>query len=270
VLSKKTLSEFREHLVGWTLRTIDDLFMNHGFISEDLPPQKLPGGQRRNLVEQYYAAINLSNPQHVKRLLKIFEDVLLEMPPESAAHREKLLGFLKRDGFEYVDNRLVSRKLDAAALQAIAGSEVDTEHLQVYLERIGDAIEDDPSLAIGSAKELVEATLKTILRAREVTFEESEELPKLLKLTQKELELVPDGIPDAAKGAESIRRLLSNLGSIVYAAAELRNLYGSGHGRSGGLKGLTPRHARLAVSSAGALCSFLLETYDARKKQKPA
>jgi hypothetical protein len=148
-------------------------------------------------------------------------------------------------------------------------TDINTEHLQVYLERIGDAIEDDPSLAIGSAKELVEATLKTILRARRVTFDESEELPKLLKLTQKELELVPDGIPDAVKGAESIRRLLSNLGSIVYAAAELRNLYGSGHGRSGSLKGLTSRHARLAVSSAGALRAFLLETYEARK-QKPA
>lgn len=46
MLSKKTLNEFREHLVGWTLRTIDDLFMNHGFISETLPPDRLPAGRR--------------------------------------------------------------------------------------------------------------------------------------------------------------------------------------------------------------------------------
>jgi len=76
---------------------------------------------------------------------------------------------------------------------------------------------------------------------------------------------VPEGIADAVKGAETIKRVLSNLGSIVYGLAELRNLYGSGHGRSGPLRGLTPRHARLAVSSAGALCTFLLETHDARK-----
>jgi hypothetical protein len=78
---------------------------------------------------------------------------------------------------------------------------------------------------------------------------------------------MPEGIPDAAKGADSVRRLLSNLGSIVYAAAELRNLYGSGHGRLGARKGLVPRHARLVVSSAGALCTFLLETYEARKRK---
>lgn len=264
MLSKKTLNEFREHLVGWTLRTIDDLFMNHGFISGTLPPDRLPGGQRRNLVEEYYAAIDLRNPQHVKRLLKVFEDILLEIPAENATYREKLVSHMKRDGFEYVDGRFVSRQLDVAALQTIAGSSIDTEHLHVYLERIGDAIEDDPSLAIGSAKELVEATLKTILRARGATFDESEEIPKLLKLTQKELALVPEDIADATKGADSVRRLLSNLGSIVYAAAELRNLYGTGHGRSGAHRGLLPRHARLVVSSAGTLCTFLLETYDAR------
>lgn len=266
MLSKKTLTEFREHLVGWTLRTIDDLFMNHGFISADVSPDMLPSGQRRGLVEQYYASIDLRNPIHVKRLLNVFEDVLIEIPEEDAKYRDKLLSYLRRDGFEYVENRLVSKQLDNATLQGLAGSDIDTEHLQIYLERIGRGLESDPGLAIGSAKELVEATLKTILRARRVAFEEKEEIPKLLKLTQSKLDLVPAGIPDSAKGAESIRKVLSNLGSIVYGIAELRNLYGSGHGRSGPIRGLTPRHARLAVSSAGTLCTFLLETHEARAK----
>lgn len=265
MLSKRTLTEFREHLVGWTLRTIDDLFMNHGIISADVPPERLPSGQRRSLVEQYYAAIDLSNPQHVKRLIAAFEDILIEIPAELASSREKLLSYLKRDGFDYIDNRLISQNLEHAALKGIAGADVDTEHLQVYLERMGAALNDDPSLAIGSAKELVEATLKTVLRARGVAFDETEDLPKLLKLAQKELDLAPEGVPDSAKGAESVKRILSNLGSIVYGLAELRNLYGSGHGRSGSLRGLTARHARLAVTSAGGLCKFLLETHDARK-----
>lgn len=241
--------------------------MNHGIISADVPAERLPSGQRRSLVEQYYAAIDLSNPQDVKRLLAVLEDILIEIPEEYAASRDKLLSYLKRDGFDYVDKRLVSQKLEHAALKVIAGEDIDTEHLQVYLSRMASAVSDDPSLAIGSAKELVEATMKTILRARAATFDETADLPKLLKITQKELELVPEGIADSAKGAESIRRVLSNLGSIVYGLAELRNLYGSGHGRSGSLRGLTPRHARLAVSSAGALCTFLLETHDVRKQK---
>jgi len=222
VLSKRTLTEFREHLVGWTLRTIDDVFMNHGIISADVPAERLPSDQRRSLVEQYYAAIDLSNPQDVKRLLAVFEDILIEIPEEYAASREKLLSYLKRDGFDYIDNRLVSQKLEHAALKVVAGEDIDTEHLQVYLARMASAVSDDPSLAIGSAKELAEATMKTILRARAATFDETSDLPKLLKLTQKELELVPEGIADSAKGADSIKRVLSNLGSIVYGLAELR------------------------------------------------
>jgi len=185
VLSKRTLTEFREHLVGWTLRTIDDLFMNHGIISADVPPERLPGGQRRSLVEQYYAAIDFSNPRDVQRLLAVFEDILIEIPEEYASSREKLLTYLKRDGFDYIDKRLVSQKLEHAALKDIAGGDIDTEHLQVYLARMAAALSDDPSLAIGSAKELAEATMKTILRARAVVFDETADVPKLLKLTQK-------------------------------------------------------------------------------------
>lgn len=40
----------------------------------------------------------------------------------------------------------------------------------------GRPIEDDPSLAIGTAKELVETTCKTILHARKVAFSESADI----------------------------------------------------------------------------------------------
>jgi hypothetical protein len=36
------------------------------------------------LVEEYYAAIDIRNPQHMKRLLKVFEDILLEIPAEKS------------------------------------------------------------------------------------------------------------------------------------------------------------------------------------------
>ena len=38
----------------------------------------------------------------------------------------------------------------------------------------------------------------------------------------KELKLLPDDIPDQAKGVETIRRTLSNLGAIVSGLAEIR------------------------------------------------
>lgn len=57
-----------------------------------------------------------------------------------------------------------------------------------------------------------------------------------------------------------------NLATLVQGSAELRNAYGTGHGRSRAhaKRRLTPRHARLAVGSAATLGVFLYETHEAR------
>lgn len=65
-----------------------------------------------------------------------------------------------------------------------------------------------------------------------------------------------------------MRRLLGNLGNVAQGLAELRNLYGTGHGRTGSAKGLSARHARLAVGSAGTLATFLLETHEERLREE--
>jgi hypothetical protein len=84
-----------------------------------------------------------------------------------------------------------------------------------------------------------------------------------LQAALKELKLVPEGIPEKARGADVIKRLLSNLGTIGNGLAELRGLYGTGHGQHGATTGLEPRHARLAVGSAATLCTFMFETHQA-------
>jgi hypothetical protein len=123
------------------------------------------------------------------------------------------------------------------------------------------AVENDPALAIGTAKELVETVCKTILTERNIEFSPDADVPKLVKETRQVLGLVPESIPNSAKGSESIRRLLSNLGNVAQGLGELRNLYGTGHGKGGSVRGLGPRHARLAVGAAGTLATFLFETH---------
>lgn len=127
--------------------------------------------------------------------------------------------------------------------------------------RLENAVEKDLALAIGTAKDLVESCCKSILEKRSVTVPKNANLQKLSKLVATELKLVPQGISDEAKGAETIRLLLSNLSSITHYTAELRGLYGSGHGRDGKHRGLEPRHARLAVGAAVTFIDFVTSTY---------
>ena len=266
-LSKRTLIEFREYLVGWTLRTITDLFEGHGFSQGFVSPEELPGGQRRNLVECYYTDIDLKDRQQVLRLLAVFDDILFEIPDSLEEGKRKLIRLVERDGFEYRNGRTVDSTSNGSVDLAIP-STLDTSHLSVYLDRINNSVESDPELAVGTTKELVEATLKSILRGLNESFDESkEDIPVLLKKVQKALELAPGEIDAERRGADAIKRILSNLGAVAIGVAELRNLYGSGHGRSQ-RRVVDARLARLVVGSGGTLCKFLLETYEDRQKRK--
>ena len=141
---------------------------------------------------------------------------------------------------------------------------LDAGWMQNEIERLENAVERDPALAIGTAKELVETCCKSILSKRDVQFSRKADLPELTKLLARELKLVPEGISDEAKGAETIRLILRNLSAITKYLAELRGLYGSGHGRDGKHRGLEPRHARLAVGAAVAFIDFVTETHHQR------
>jgi len=85
-------------------------------------------------------------------------------------------------------------------------------------------------------------------------------MPTLTKAVLKELRLVPELVNDAAKGADLIRAILRSLGRIGNDLAQLRGLYGTGHGKAANTHGLKPRHAKLAVGAVATLVTFLFET----------
>lgn len=142
---------------------------------------------------------------------------------------------------------------------------LDANHLAEQIRRMEDSVETDPSLAIGTAKELIETCCKTILSERGQEISGTPDIPTLTKATLKELNLVPEGVPNGARGADVIKRLLSNLSTIGQGLAELRGLYGTGHGQHGSTTGLTTRHAKLAVGAASTLAVFLFETHEQTK-----
>ncbi len=146
---------------------------------------------------------------------------------------------------------------------------LDAGWMAKEIKRLEHAVDHDPALAIGTAKELVESCCKTILGKRGVSITKFDDLGDLTKKLTKELQLVPDGITDEAKGADTIRLIFRNHTQITSNLARLRGLYGTGHGRDDQHRGLQPRHARLAVASAVAFIDFVTETYRHRELTKP-
>lgn len=92
------------------------------------------------------------------------------------------------------------------------------------IERVEHAVDTDPELAIGTAKELVETCCKSILTKRGITFTKSDDMGDLTKKLTKALQLVPEGVSDAAKGAENVRLILRNLTQITSNLTQLREV----------------------------------------------
>lgn len=273
IISEKTRVELREYFVQTTLAIIKREFSAVG-LAPDFNHTADVSGQRRLLVEQYYAPLDWNRWADAMKFTAVYENVLLAL--ENAASDgddwsqskfRSLRQLIERDGFSYENGRLLANRRHPAvdSLSEVVTS-LELPHLHRLLERLDKSVDEDPALAIGSAKELVESICKTILDERGIAYKKDADIGALVKDARSELGLISDSIPEAAKGAEAIRRLLSNLGNVAQGLGQLRNLYGSGHGRHGAERGLSPQHARLVVEAAAVLATFLLETHHEREQ----
>jgi hypothetical protein len=196
---------------------------------------------------------------------------------EAERLRQLYNSFLEHDGFKLVEKTRISgkpvfvgREVGEMPAPAVASARqsltwIDAGYVSQQITRMEAAVASDPGLAIGTAKELVETCCRTILKDRCVTVPKNPDIPRLVKLASRELQLTPADISERAKAAKTIKRLLSNLATITNAIAELRNRYGTGHGKEANTCGLSPRHAKLAVGAASTLAVFLMETHRARQ-----
>jgi len=143
----------------------------------------------------------------------------------------------------------------------------DSDYIRLQINAMNIAIDNNPYDAIGKAKELLETCCKTILKHKNIPINTRWDIIKLTKETNNVLKLTPDNIDNAAKASDTIKNLLSTLSTISQSMAELRNSYGSGHGKDANFKGLSPRHARLAVGASVTAVHFLWETFEARNTE---
>lgn len=159
-----------------------------------------------------------------------------------------------------IAGRLMSANVTLDDLKRAAAT-FDARHLLDQIRRMESSVHEDPALAIGTAKELIETCCKTILSERGKPVKGTPDIPALTRETLKELNLVPEGVSDSVRGSETIKRILQNLSAIGHGLAELRGLYGTGHGKHGKAQGLKPRHAKLAVGAASTLVTFIFDTH---------
>ncbi|MDX3925164.1 MAG: abortive infection family protein [Shinella sp.] len=119
----------------------------------------------------------------------------------------------------------------------------------------------DPEGAITVARTLLETVCKRVLDELRVKYTDKEDLPQLYRMAAKELNLAPDQHTE-----EPIKQILGGAMNLVNGIGTLRNRLSDAHGRGGALPVRpSPRHASLAVNTAGAVATFLVETLVAKR-----
>lgn len=162
-----------------------------------------------------------------------------------------------REKLRELESRPIDTRLSSETLADLR----DPSAIKEQIQRIQRSILNDPALAIGSAKELIESTAKAVLAEVGLPVDGKADVPALVRDAQLALGLHPSSYALGPDGSDAVKRILGAVSSVALGVAELRNRgYGTGHGAAGQRVGLRIRHAHLAVNAAITWCQLMLDT----------
>ena len=142
-----------------------------------------------------------------------------------------------------------------AVLVRLDWTEVQTAWQKALARKV-----DDPEGAITAARTLLETVCKHVLDDANVPYDAGTDLPKLYGLAAAAMNLAP------SQHTEKVfKQILGSCQAIVEGLGTLRSRVGDAHGQGKRPVRPAPRHAELAVNLAGALATFLAQSWENRR-----
>ncbi|NJO21655.1 MAG: abortive infection family protein [Sphingomonadales bacterium] len=144
-------------------------------------------------------------------------------------------------------------------LRAFAGVEVNTggrEALEEQLNRLRVSTQD-PALQLGTAKELLESVAKFVLEEHGFPDVGKKDFNELWHLARERLGVLPQQVDPDLPGAPALRKIYTSIWHIAEQTNYLRNLQGTGHGRTLP-SGVSEPLAFLVVREACTVAEYML------------
>ncbi len=265
----KSVIDLVSEVLGWhyTHRAMESLFLECG------APGEPPIG---NKVDKCSAWLKLTNTDASIDSLRILGKLLeyymdYEIPKSNfnimqwEDNRERIHRALARHGLVYEFGGMVRATHGSnpqRALDQILRAR-DLPGVEEEFRRLEDALDPDPRGALTAACALLEALFKIYIEDEALEMPRDQTIKPLWSVVSKELGLDPASLPD-----DDLKRILSGLTSVVDGLGALRTHAGSAHGRGRIKYRPEPRHARVVANSACTLATFVLETWEKRKRQE--
>lgn len=181
-----------------------------------------------------------------------------DAPEEEAARRNFV------DGAKQAFSRIDWELSDSGDLRpASIGSVVSIQGrpaIEAQLKRLRESTLD-AALLIGTSKELLESAAKYVLEAFSVPYRSAADFDELWHHARDRLGLLPTQVDMSAPGANEVREILQSAWTIVRTTNQIRNIEGTGHGRTLPTV-MTPEMALLVVRESCSVAELVLSTLD--------
>lgn len=258
---------------GYVLDFTDNTFDEFTTASVGEPIKKKYGlSKGKSLVAYLNEAEDAQRTKLIIDLFHYYED---EMEYEYNKDYEDLACWSSTSRYDekyakiYIKCKEIMARLDGSAIVIAQTAEslktkFSSEYLSKQIDLMVEMQTKNPTNAIGMAKELIESCCKTILEEMQISYTKDDDVPQLADKTIKALNLLPSNVQPTDRGADAIKAVLGNLRAIPTKLAEIRNPFGSGHGKSASFQGLEVRHAKLAVGSSITFVDFIWSTYESQ------
>lgn len=210
---------------------------------------------------------DVPNLDRLRILGRLIEEVMEVDPPDEQyfdrlGTRGQIEQVLAKYGLQYRSGGRVVELAGSPGTKSLerALAERNFEPLNIEFERAVRLLDEDPPAAVTAACSLLEALFKSYLEASHQALPDKQTIKPLWAAVQKGL-----GLEAKDQSDQDVQRVLVGLGSVVDGIGSFRTHAGSAHGGGKYRYKVQVRHARLVVSSAHALATFVLETWDARR-----
>lgn len=137
---------------------------------------------------------------------------------------------------------------------------LNTEYVNKKIDSMHEYISKDTELAIGTAKEFIETVCKSILKKHNKTIDKNWNLGQLIKNTYNILDFKSQEANNPEKAENCIIQVLKGTTTMINGITELRNAYGTGHGKEADFVTLESKYAKLIVGMVSELVIFFLAT----------
>lgn len=216
--------------------------------------------------------MHTSDEEYLSFLAETLHPTVRTDKKEISQMQEIYNNHLENDGYEIIQVKEISGKpVFEGRLKTIGSSHqvenkteikkyLNTEYVNKKIDLMHESISKDTELAIGMAKEFIETACKSILKKHNKTIDKNWNLGQLIKNTYNILDFKSQEANNPEKAENCIIQVLKGTTTMINGITELRNAYGTGHGKEADFVTLESKYARLIVGMVSELVIFFLAT----------